>query len=83
MDNMMQENVEKNEKTLFRMWGNLNLWGSDVFGRTVGTRPKSGGHATPPPLIYYYARRQPDIYKTVIYTLHSCTKVKNIKNTQK
>jgi len=34
--------------------------------------------------IYYYARWQSDIqlYKTVIYTLHSYTKVKNIK-TQK
>ena len=31
--------------------------------------------------IYYYARWQPDIqlYKTVIYTLHSYTKIKNIK----
>jgi len=75
MVNMMQENVEKNQKTLFRMWRNLNLWGSDVFGRTVGTPSKSGGHATPPPLIYYYARWQPDIYKTVIYTPHSYTKI--------
>jgi len=28
---------------------------------------------------YYYARWQPDTYKTVIYTLHSCTKITNIK----
>jgi len=29
--------------------------------------------------IYYYARWQPYTYKTVIYTLHSYTKIKNIK----
>jgi len=29
--------------------------------------------------IYYYARWQPYTYKTVIYTIHSYTKIKNIK----
>ena len=32
--------------------------------------------------IYYYARWQPYTYKTVIYTLHSYTKIKNIKHTE-
>jgi len=45
---------------------------------TTWTCSTSSNIAVPISFIYYYASWQPDIYRTVIYTLHSYTKIKNI-----